>query len=106
MKFAKIRNYCEYHDIWYLKIPLDIPREIIKEVNDVYDNGFFVDIGAGTDGIRNMPMSFFEESEQTPTFKNSFANKRKSYDAREAYNRGMMPSQDNANVYFKSRSKH
>ena len=43
MKFAKIRNYCEYHDIWYLKIPLDIPREIIKEVNDVYDNGFFVE---------------------------------------------------------------
>ena len=39
----QIRQYCAHHDIWYLKIPLDIPREIIKEVHDVYENGFFVE---------------------------------------------------------------
>ena len=33
----------------------------VNEVLDI-DNGFFVDIGAGTDGVRNMPMSFFSNT--------------------------------------------
>tara|TARA_Y100000296_G_C5150000_1_gene245868 strand:+ start:485 stop:1171 length:687 start_codon:yes stop_codon:yes gene_type:complete len=33
----------------------------VDKVLDI-DNGFFVDIGAGTDGIRNMPMSFFSNT--------------------------------------------
>ena len=42
-KFEKIRNYCEYHDIWYLQIPLEVPTAVIKEAQDIYDNGFFVE---------------------------------------------------------------
>ena len=33
----------------------------VNKVLDI-DDGFFVDIGAGTDGIRNMPMSFFSNT--------------------------------------------
>ena len=37
-----IVEWCRLHDIWYLKIDLEIPEIIIREAQAVYDEGFFV----------------------------------------------------------------
>jgi hypothetical protein len=36
-------EWCRLHDIWYLKIDLEIPDACIQEAQAVYDEGFFVD---------------------------------------------------------------
>jgi hypothetical protein len=36
-------EWCRMHDIWYLKIDLEIPDACISEAQAVYDEGFFVD---------------------------------------------------------------
>jgi hypothetical protein len=35
-------EWCRLHDIWYLKIDLEIPDACISEAQAVYDEGFFV----------------------------------------------------------------
>ena len=35
-------EWCRMHDIWYLKIDLEIPDVCISEAQAVYDEGFFV----------------------------------------------------------------
>ena len=37
-----IVEWCRLHDIWYLKIDLEIPDVCISEAQAVYDEGFFV----------------------------------------------------------------
>ena len=37
-----IVEWCRLHDIWYLKIDLEIPDVCISEAQGVYDEGFFV----------------------------------------------------------------
>ena len=39
----KIVEWCREHDIWYLKVDIEIPEVCIQEAQDVYDAGFFVD---------------------------------------------------------------
>ena len=36
-------EWCRQHDIWYLKIDLQIPEACIKEAQQVYDEGYFVE---------------------------------------------------------------
>ena len=36
-------EWCRANDIWYLKIDLEIPEACIKEAQQVYDEGFFVE---------------------------------------------------------------
>ena len=43
MSHKQITNWCRDHDIWYLKIDIEIPEICIKEAQAVYDDGFFVD---------------------------------------------------------------
>jgi len=35
-------QWCRENDVWYLKIPLEIPEVCIKEAQAVYDEGFFI----------------------------------------------------------------
>jgi len=42
MSHKQITNWCRDHDIWYLKIDIEIPEICIKEAQAVYDEGFFV----------------------------------------------------------------
>ena len=43
MSHKQITNWCRDHDIWYLKIDIEIPEVCIQEAQAVYDEGFFVD---------------------------------------------------------------
>lgn len=45
MKKLGINAFCEKNDIWYLRLPIDVPQVCIQEVFDVYDEGFFVKHG-------------------------------------------------------------
>ena len=36
-------EWCRQHDIWYLKMDLQIPEACIKEAQQVYDEGYFVE---------------------------------------------------------------
>ena len=38
-----IVEWCRKHDVWYLPLPLEIPKECIAEAQAVFDEGFFVD---------------------------------------------------------------
>ena len=38
-----IIEWCRENDIWYLQLPLEIPKECIAEAQAVFDEGFFVD---------------------------------------------------------------
>ena len=38
-----IVDWCRDHDVWYLQMDLEIPEVCIKEAQQVYDDGFFVD---------------------------------------------------------------
>ena len=38
-----IVEWCRKNDIWYLQLPIEIPKECIAEAQAVYDEGFFVD---------------------------------------------------------------
>ena len=38
-----IVEWCRDHDVWYLKIDIEIPEAVIKEAQAVYDEGFFVE---------------------------------------------------------------
>ena len=42
-KAGNIVDWCRDHDIWYLKMDIEIPEICIKEAQEVYDQGFFVD---------------------------------------------------------------
>jgi len=42
MSHKQITNWCRDHDVWYLKIDIEIPEICIKEAQAVYDEGFFV----------------------------------------------------------------
>ena len=42
-KAANIVEWCRDHDVWYLKMDIEIPEVCIKEAQAVYDEGFFVD---------------------------------------------------------------
>lgn len=35
-------DWCRKNDVWYLQIPLEIPKECISEAQSVYEAGFFV----------------------------------------------------------------
>ena len=37
-----IVDWCRDHDVWYLQMDLEIPEVCIKEAQQVYDDGFFV----------------------------------------------------------------
>ena len=52
MSHKQITNWCRLHDIWYVKIDIEIPKICIKEAQAVYDEGFFVThrYGDGGDG--------------------------------------------------------
>ena len=38
-----IVDWCRDHDVWYLQMDLEIPEVCIKEAQQVYDDGYFVD---------------------------------------------------------------
>ena len=42
-KAGNIVDWCRDHDVWYLKIDIEIPEVCIKEAQKVYDEGYFVD---------------------------------------------------------------
>jgi len=42
MSHKQITKWCRDHDVWYLKIDIEIPEICIKEAQAVYDEGFFV----------------------------------------------------------------
>ena len=44
-----IVEWCRDHDVWYLKIDIEIPEICIQEAQAVYDEGFFVE-HRGSDG--------------------------------------------------------
>ena len=47
-------EWCRLHDIWYLKIDLEIPDVCISEAQAVYDEGFFVDHRYGMESFRKV----------------------------------------------------
>ena len=46
----KIVDWCRDHDIWFLKIDIEIPEVCIQEAQTVYDEGFFVEHRYGNGG--------------------------------------------------------
>ena len=40
-KAGNIVEWCRDHDVWYLKIDIEIPEVCIQEAQAVYDEGFF-----------------------------------------------------------------
>lgn len=51
-KLLTIREFCLKNDIWYLRLPFDIPSECVNEVKEIYNQGFFVPHGNGSGGGR------------------------------------------------------
>ena len=60
-------EWCRLHDIWYLKIDLEIPDVCISEAQAVYDEGFFVDHrygdgdSGGKVGLRQASLGLFTD---------------------------------------------
>ena len=63
MSHKQITNWCRDHDVWYLKIDIEIPEICIKEAQAVYDEGFFVDhrYGDGAGWLSASLHSFVEK---------------------------------------------
>ena len=36
-------DWCRHNDVWYLKMDIEIPEVCMKEAQEVYEHGFFVD---------------------------------------------------------------
>jgi len=67
-KTVDINEWCRQRDIWFLKIDIEIPEAIQKEVQQVYDQGFFVPHRYGDgDGWHSTAIHGFvsEEKENT-----------------------------------------
>ena len=58
-----IVEWCRNHDVWYLKMDIDIPKICIKESQAVYDEGFFVEhrYGDGAGWLSSSIYSFVHE---------------------------------------------
>ena len=56
-------EWCRLHDIWYLKIDLEIPDVCISEAQAVYDEGFFVDHRYGSGVIHGRRLGFDKHSQ-------------------------------------------
>ena len=63
MSHKQITKWCRDHDVWYLKIDIEIPEICIKEAQAVYDEGFFVDhrYGDGAGWLSASLHSFVEK---------------------------------------------
>lgn len=46
MKKVDINTYCAQNDIWYLRLPIDIPEACLQEVLNIHQEGFFVPHGS------------------------------------------------------------
>ena len=68
MSHKQITNWCRDHDIWYLKIDIEIPEVCIQEAQAVYDEGFFVDHRYGDgDGWLSASIHSFVEKGSDPS---------------------------------------
>ena len=47
MKRVGINTYCAQNDIWYLRLPFDLPEACLQEVLNIHQEGFFVPHGGG-----------------------------------------------------------
>ena len=67
-KAGNIVEWCRDHDIWYLKIDIEIPEVCMKEAQAVYDEGFFVDHRYGDgDGWCSTAIHSFVHEDATDT---------------------------------------